>query len=324
MPRLGACPLLSRVACRGKLQKGGARVSVMQRLFTSLFARETLMERGTQHPFTLMLLLTTAIAQATIYVAEFSNIPLSHMVAFDAQSVHIPSLFFPITHYVPLVDERGVGVGFSPVDFAASLVLWLLCGVALLSAGPLVESYLGTRKMLLSFVLCGAGHGLLALTVQPGMAFSSLAFAAFLLVVSTLIHLERRDPAREPESDFRLMLLLLVFSYAAVTAAFLPAPAYDGLLLAAAVGPALGLGVFVFNRRMQMREVEKRGQGHVGALYFVDEFDLMTREEIQSRMDRLLAKISQDGMNSLAPEERRFLANASGRLKASEPRQPAP
>jgi hypothetical protein len=58
-------------------------------------------------------------------------------------------------------------------------------------------------------------------------------------------------------------------------------------------------------------------------MYFVDEFDLLTREEIQARMDRLLAKISTAGMGSLAPDERRFLNNASGRLKASEPRQPS-
>lgn len=296
----------------------------MRSWIVNLFTRDSLMERGTQHPFTLMLLLTMAIAQSTIYVAEFSNIPLSHMVAFDARMIHVPSFFFPITHYAPLVSGGPeFGAGFSPLDFSASLVLWLLCGVALLSGGPVVESYLGTLKTSVAFVASCGLHVALALALPDAIAYSTMAFSTFLLVLSVLVHLEQRDSTREPENDFRLALLLFLFAFAGLTAGFMPDPSYHGLMPAIAAGPALALGAFVLNRKLQMREVNKAGQGHVGSLYFVDEFDLLTRDEIQARMDRLLAKISSNGMNSLAPDERRFLANASGRLKAAEPKQPS-
>jgi hypothetical protein len=289
----------------------------MRRWLASLFARDTLMERGTQHPFTLVMLMVVAIAQACIYVAEFSYLPLGRMLGFDASAVHLPSFFFFISHYAPLPD----GTGFSALDFAASLVLWFLCGISLLAAGPLVEGYLGLRKTFACFVACCAAHLLLAMAVAPGVAFSTAAFCAFLLSLACLIHLEQRDLAREPENDFRLLLLIMLLAFGAVAAGFMPHESYDSLLPALAAGPALALLAFVFNRKLQMRDVHKKGQGTVGTMYFVDEFDLLTREEIQSRMDRLLAKISQTGMQSLAPDERRFLANASGRLKPTEPRQ---
>lgn len=296
----------------------------MRKLVSSLFARENMMERGTQHPVSLSLVLIIAVAQAIIYVAEFSGIPLAHMMSLDSRTLHIPSLFFLVSHYAPVYGTAAeFGAGFSPLDFMAGLVLWLLCSLALFSAGPVVEGYLGTRKTFASLLACCAGHALLALAIKPQVAFSSAAFASFVLMVSVLVQLEQRDIARERDADFRLALLLFLIAFAGVTAAFMPSDSYDSLLAGAGIGPILGVTAFVLHRKQQLREVDRKGEGAVGSMYFVDEFDLLTREEIQARMDRLLAKISTDGMNSLAPDERRFLSNASGRLKASEPKQPS-
>lgn len=297
----------------------------MRKWMSSFFARDNMMERGTQHPVSLSLVLIIAVAQAIIYVAEFSGIPLAHMLSLDVSTLNIQSLFFFASHYAPIFGSSPeFGAGFSPLDFLASLVLWLLCSLALFTAGPMVESYLGTRKTLASLLACGAAHAALALALKPGMAFSTIAFASFLATVAVLIHLEQRDASKERDNDFRLALQVFMIAFAGVAAAFMPSDSYDGLLVGAGVGPVLGVAAFVFHRKQQLREVERRGEGHVGSMYFVDEFDLLTREEIQTRMDRLLAKISTAGMNSLAPDERRFLANASGRLKASEPKQPSP
>lgn len=296
----------------------------MRKLMTSLFSRENVLERGTQHPVSLSLVLIIAVAQAIIYVAEFSSIPLAHMLALDARTLNIPSLFFFVVHYAPIYGAgMEFGAGFSPLDFAAALMLWALCSLSIFTAGPVVESYLGTRKTFAALLACCAGHALLALALKPGVAFSSAAFAAFALMVSVLVHIEQRDAQHERDSDFRLALLVLLVAFAGVTAAFMPSDSYDSLLAGVGVGPVLGVAAFVLHRKQQMRAVSRKGEGPVGTMYFVDEFDLMTREEIQARMDRLLAKISTDGMSSLAPEERRFLANASGRLRASEPKQPS-
>lgn len=294
----------------------------MRKWMQSLFARENLMERGTQHPVTLCLGAMVVVAQVFIYVLEISGIPAARALSFEAARVHVPSAFFWLSHYAPVYGASPeFGAGFSPADFVAALMLWLLCSLALFSAGPIVESYLGMRRTLAAFLGCCTAHALLSMTLAPGVAFSTAAFATFALMVSILIHLEQRDLSRERDNDFRLALLVLLVAFAGVTAGFMPSDVYDSLLPAVGVGPILGVAAFVLHRKLQMREVEKKGQGNVGTLYFVDEFDLLTREEIQSRMDRLLAKISTGGMNSLAPDERRFLANASGRLKAAEPKQ---
>lgn len=294
----------------------------MRNWMSSFFARDNMMERGTQHPVSLSLVLIIAVAQAIIYVAEFSGIPLAHMLSLDVGTLNIQSLFFFVSHYAPVFGSSPeFGAGFSPLDFLSSLLLWLMCSLGLFSAGPMVETYFGTRRTLASGLACGAAHAALALALKPGMAFSSIAFASFLLTVSVLIHLERRELSLERDNDFRLLLLVLLVTLAGVLAAFMPSDSYDSLLSGAGVGPVLGVAAFVLHRKQQLREVEKRGEGHVGTMYFVDEFDLLTREEIQTRMDRLLAKISTAGLNSLAPDERRFLANASGRLKTSEPKQ---
>jgi hypothetical protein len=294
----------------------------MRKWMSSLFARENFIERGTQHPVSLCLGVMVAVAQGFIYVLEISGIQAAHALSFDSASIGIPSAFFWLSHYAPIYGASPeFGAGFAPVDFAAGLMLWLMCSLALFSAGPLVESYLGTRRTIAAFLACSAAHVLLALALKPGVAFSTAAFASFVLMVSVLIHLEQRDASRERDNDFRLVLLVFLVAFAGVTAAFMPSDSYDSLLPAVGVGPVLGVAAFVLHRKLQMRDVDQKGQGHVGTLYFVDEFDLLTREEIQSHMDRLLAKISTGGMNSLAPDERRFLANASGRLKTTEPRQ---
>ena len=113
--------------------------------------------------------------------------------------------------------------------------------------------------------------------------------------------------------DARAMALL----GCAMGAGFLAHPSYKSLLPAVAVGPACAVTAFVVNRKLQMRRVRMRGEGKVGDLYFVDEVDLLTRTEVETRMDRLLAKIAATGMDSLTIEERRFLKHASQRLKRS-------
>jgi hypothetical protein len=115
-----------------------------------------------------------------------------------------------------------------------------------------------------------------------------------------------------------MALLMAALVLAAISAAFLPHGSYDSLLAAVGVGPVFAVIGFVLNWKLQMRAVRLRGQGKVGNLYFVEEIDLLTRNEIEDRMDRLLEKIAGQGMDSLNPDEQRFLRNASRRLKASE------
>ena len=135
---------------------------------------------------------------------------------------------------------------------------------------------------------------------------------------SLLVQLERRETRVETENDLRMLLLMAAVVLAAMTAGFLQHSSYDSLLAGVGVGPAFAVVGFVVNWKLQMREVRMRGEGKVGNLYFVEEIDLLTREEIEERMDRLLDKIANKGMDSLEPEENRFLKNASQRLKASE------
>jgi hypothetical protein len=289
----------------------------MSRLATSVLRRDQLVERMAAHPFTLALGAVLVFAQATIYVLEIADIPFARWLALDLSSPSPGLLLFPFTHYAPISGLQ-IGAGFSALDFVASIALFVICGLSLLSSGPVVEHYYGTRKTAAAFVLCMVGHAAVAGALPEKYAFSTLAFATFLVVTSLLVQLERRETRVETHNDFRMALLMGALVLAAMCAAFVPHPSYDGLLAAVGVGPAFALVGFVLNWKLQMRAVRMKGQGKVGNLYFVEEIDLLTRIEIEDRMDRLLEKIASQGMDSLDPDEQRFLKHASRRLNASE------
>jgi hypothetical protein len=283
----------------------------MSRLVTSILKRDQIVERMAAHPFTLALGAVLVFAQAAIYVCEIAGVPLSSWLALNMQAPQAGGLLFAFTHYAPVVG------GFSAQDFLASVLLFGVCGVSLLVNGPVVEQYYGTRRTAAVFVLCLAGHALLASALPASAAFSTLAFAMFLAVTALLARLERRTQRAEQQNDARMGLLLASLVLVAMLSGFLGHELYGGLLAAASVGPVLALAVFLLNRRLQIRKVRLKGEGKVGNLYFVEEIDLLTRDEIQERTDRLLEKIAGQGIESLDSDEKRFLKSASRRMKAS-------
>lgn len=290
----------------------------MSRLVSSVLKREQVVERLTAHPLSLALGAVIVFAQVAVMVGEISDVPFGTWLALNFNDLHVSGFLFPLTHYAPIADSVVEGAGFQGLDFLASLVLFFICALSLLTCGPVVESHYGTRKTFLALVLCTLGHGAVASALPGKFAFSTLAFATFLIVTSLLVQLERRETRVETENDLRMLLLMAAVVLAAMTAGFLPHDSYDGLLAAVGVGPVFAVVGFVVNWKLQMRAVRLKGEGKVGNLYFVEEIDLLTREEIEARMDRLLDKIGAQGLGALDADEHRFLRNASQRLKASE------
>lgn len=290
----------------------------MSRLLSSALKRDQIVERLTAHPLSLALGAVIVFAQVAILVGEISGIPFGTWFSLDLRNFQVGGLLFPFSHYAPIAPDVTTGAGFSGLDFLASLTLFFVCALSLMTCGPVVERYYGTRKTFLALALCTVGHAAVASALPGKFAFSTLAFATFLIVTSLLVQLERRETRVETENDLRMLLLMAAVVLAAMTAGFLPHDSYDGLIAAVGVGPAFAVVGFVVNWKLQMRDVRMRGAGKVGNLYFVEEIDLLTREEIEERMDRLLDKIAGNGMDSLDPDENRFLRNASQRLKASE------
>ncbi len=288
----------------------------MSRLGASILKREQIVERLAAHPFTLSLGAVMVFAQAIIFVGEVAGIPFARWIALDLSAPQAGAMLFPFAHYAPVAPDMINGAGFSALDFIAGVTLFFVCGVTLLTCGPAVESYYGTRRVFAAFLLCSLGHALVAATMPAGVAFSTMAFATFLVVTSLLIQLERREAQMEQQNDLRMALLLAAVVLAAMAAGFVPHPSYDSLLTALGVGPALAVVGFVVNRKLQMRAVRLRGEGKVGSMYFVEEIDLLTRQEVERRMDLLLEKIAAQGINSLATDEHRFLKAASRRMKA--------
>ncbi|MCA8915139.1 MAG: hypothetical protein KDB90_06980 [Planctomycetes bacterium] len=290
----------------------------MSRLVSSVLKREQIVERLTAHPLSLALGAVIVFAQVAILVGEISGVPFGTWFALNLSDFQLGGIIFPLTHYAPIAPEATTGAGFQGLDFLASLTLFFICAMSLLTCGPVVEGHYGTRKTALALVLCTFGHAAVASALPGKFAFSTLAFATFLIVTSLLVQLERRETRVETENDLRMLLLMAAVVLAAMTAGFLPHPSYDSLLAAVGVGPAFAVIGFVVNWKLQMREVRMKGEGKVGNLYFVEEIDLLTREEIEERMDRLLDKIGAQGLDALDVDEHRFLRNASLRLKASE------
>ena len=287
----------------------------MSRLIRSVLRRDQVIERLTAHPLTLALGAAMLFAQAAVCVGEVAGVPFGRWFALLAHDIEPGALLFPLSHYAPVSDAH-IGGGFAPLDFVFSMVLFSLCGLTLLTCGPVVENYYGTRRTFGLLVLTTAGHAGAALAMRDGAAFSLIAFCGLLLTTCLLVQFDRRDTS-EGDADARVLGLVAAFAVSCLGAGFLPHPAYDSLPAAAGVGPVLGLAAFALHRRMQMRAVRLRGEGKVGDLYFVDELDLLTRDELQERTDTLLAKIGSQGLDALSPEERRFLKRASERLKAS-------
>jgi hypothetical protein len=290
----------------------------MSRLVSSVLKREQIVERLTAHPLTLSLGAVMVFAQVAVMVGEISGVPFGSWLALNLHDFQVGGLLFPLTHYAPIAHDLTTGAGFQGLDFLASLTLFFVCALSLMTCGPVVESHYGTRRTFLALALCTLGHGAVASALPGKFAFSTLAFATFLIVTSLLVQLERRETRVENENDLRMLLLMASVVLAAMTAGFLPHPAYDGLLAAVGVGPVFAVVGFVVNWKLQMRQVRLKGEGKVGNLYFVEEIDLLTREEIEARMDRLLDKIGAQGLGALDADEHRFLRNASQRLKASE------
>lgn len=290
----------------------------MSRLVSSVLKREQIVERLTAHPLSLSLGAVIVFAQVMVMVGEISGVPFGSWLALNLHDFQVGGLLFPLTHYAPIAGNLTTGAGFQGLDFVASLTLFFVCALSLMTCGPVVEGHYGTRRTFLAFALCTLGHGAVASALPGKFAFSTLAFATFLIVTSLLVQLERRESRVEAENDLRMLLLMASVVLAAMTAGFLPHASYDGLLAAVGVGPVFAVVGFVVNWKLQMREVRLKGEGKVGNLYFVEEIDLLTREEIEARMDRLLDKIGAQGLNALDPEEHRFLRSASQRLKASE------
>ncbi|MBX3475741.1 MAG: hypothetical protein KF754_15325 [Planctomycetes bacterium] len=283
---------------------------------TTLRKRDEIVERLMAHPFSFALGAAVLLVQVAIYVTEISGVPFGRFFALHFSEMNVGGLLFAFTHYAP-VSGNTFGAGFLPLDFLFSLLLFGVCGFSLLHCGPVVEGYYGTRRTVATFVLCTLAHAAVAAAIPGGWAYSSLGFAMFLAVTSLLVTMERRDEHSEAESDYRVLVVLGGLVIAAMGAGFLPHPSYHGLLAAAGVGPVCAVTAFVLNRRLQMRRVRMRGEGKVGDLYFVDEVDLLTRTEVETRMDKLLGKIAATGMDSLTIDERRFLKHASQRLKRS-------
>ncbi|MCF6227081.1 MAG: hypothetical protein L3J82_00205 [Planctomycetes bacterium] len=289
----------------------------MLKLASSILERDQILERLTAHPFTLFLGSIIVFAQATVMVGEVAGFPFARWLALDANSFHLAGIFFPISHYPPL-SEMTVGAGFAPMALLSSILLFSICGASLLICGPEIERTLGTRRTAIAFVIVTFAHAVIGKVLGAGLIYGALAFCTWLVTSSLLIQLESRSHKNGAYTDTRMALLIAAGLLALMCAGFLREPVYLGLIAAVGVGPTFAVMGHVLNRRLEVRAVKRKGSGKVGSLYFVDETDLLTREEVQARMDVLLDKIASRGLDGLLPEERQFLTYASKRLKETE------
>ncbi|MDC1142224.1 hypothetical protein OAU50_03965 [Planctomycetota bacterium] len=289
----------------------------MLNLATSVLRRDQVVERLSGHPFTFFLGAVIVFAQAAVMVGEVAGYPFARWLALDTADFHLAGIFYAISHYPPL-GGASEGAGFAALPMLSSVLLFLMCGASLLTCGPEVERNLGTRRTAIAFVIVTFGHAVVGKVLGAGLMYGALAFCTWLVTASLLMLLELRSHKHESFADTRMALLIAGGLIALMCAGFLRDPVYRGLIAAVGVGPSFALVGHMLHRRLQLRGVRKHGSGQVGNLYFVDETDLLTRKEVQARMDVLLDKIAARGIDGLLPEERQFLTYASQRLKEKE------
>lgn len=224
---------------------------------------------------------------------------------------------FVFSCFTPTLEP---GLQTAAAVFASSLI-YCMCIAALSVGGPAAERRLGTAYAL--------GMGVVAAVIQAaftlvilGMehAFSPVGPALAFLVFAIIVEFERNTPSTEVELDMRLVVLAFMVLVVAVAASFEPSfrPLLPGLL----AGPVVAISAFAFKRKAERERVARDGSGQVGTLYYADETELLTAEELKLEADRLLEKISVDGYASLTPQQRTFLARASQRLRAVKPPEP--
>jgi hypothetical protein len=206
----------------------------------------------------------------------------------------------------------------------ASIVLYCLAAAALVACCPQSEARLGTRGAAMLLVAVAGLQALASLfAFGDPAAFSPSGIVFALLTLSYLASFERARPVGASGRDravgdgvanLRLLVLvffsLLVGVCAALDAGFRPMLA--GLL----VGPPAALVAFALKRRSEIRGLELDGSGDVAGLFYADDTELLTTEELRSLTDRLLEQISAEGMESLDRNQKLFLSRASARLRA--------
>ncbi len=219
----------------------------------------------------------------------------------------------------------------------AGLVHLLLVSLVLLAFGPAVESRMGSRAFIVYYLYCGVGSALLALglsgfaSVAPftgaagaalGVAFAFAAYWPDARVV--LFPLPVAPPART---------LVTLLGIAALIAALVPATR-DVVHLAHVGGLAAGYAYFrlqALSRRpppepsraaepvvmVQSAQREPAPAPRNTPITPLRPRRRIDADPVAAEVDRVLDKISQKGLESLTPAERRFLDEVSRKKRES-------
>ena len=202
----------------------------------------------------------------------------------------------------------------------ASILIYSISMTALFASGVATEERLGSMPTTLLFIVVIFFQALFSVVVFGqgadtafGTAFSPLAVILSMLTMAQLVEFERNDPRREAELDFRVVLMSFIIILSAVAAALYPP--FKPLLVALVVGPLFAIVAFAVLRKAEREALRRVGHGGVGGLYYAEESEMLTVEELRARTDKLLSMIAKSGYESLTKEEHRFLSRASQRLR---------
>lgn len=250
----------------------------------------------------------------------FTSASLRDALAFDPGS----ALFRPWTLFTYMFVHQGL----------LHLVTNML---GLFIFGPAVESRMGSRRFLLFYMVCGVGAAIFALAlggIVPVNRFVgasgailgvSVAFAMFWPDTEIVLF-----PIPIPMRARTLAIALVAFNAAAM---FLPFLASRGVSYVAHVGGAAAGYLFFRVQTIAKRRppapprpaervvMVQSGSGESDRPSPITPIRPRRRIEadpVAAEMDRVLDKISAQGMSSLTENERRFLFEVSNRKKRPE------
>ena len=178
--------------------------------------------------------------------------------------------------------------------------------------GTLYEDFYGARQLVRVFLLCGAFAGLACFLEGRPVVGASASILALLMVLAV----------RMPNQIVLLFFFRVRMKWVAAIVvgldllfALSPGRGDGAAHLTHLAGALAGAGYAWFWPRV----VEPRLQEVTARMRRKREVDRMERQLAEEReLDRILDKISREGLQSLSEEERRFLARTSRKLQDSK------
>jgi membrane associated rhomboid family serine protease len=255
---------------------------------------------------------------------------------FHLGEMQLGSYFYRYFALMPLGDGFLLWQLFSYMFIHAGFMHLFFNMLALWMFGMELENTMGSRKFFTFYMLCGLGAGLVNLLVAPLFTAVGPTVGASGAIYGVLLAFGMMFPDRLIFIYFFIPIKAKYFVILYMALEIISVGSTDGIAHFAHLGGALVGFIFlltdgyqfgggigrssnIFTSTFTRRSSPSQGGEYTNVsdahIYDIREHQRSSEEmELQKRIDEILDKISKDGYQSLTPEEKKLLFEASKKL----------